>query len=112
MWMQQDGATAHTAHVSLDVLKRRFGDRILSKKAAFPWPARSPDLNPLDFFMRGFLKARVYQAQPRNLTELKASIRAVLATVTRDMCQRVMTNLQRRLRGCVAAGGQVFEQGM
>ena len=62
--------------------------------------------------MWGYLKARVYQAQPRSLVELKASIQAVLANVTRDMCRRVMTNLQRRLRECVEAGGHVFEQGM
>ena len=27
-----------------------------------PWPARSPDLNPLDFWLWGHLKAMVYAA--------------------------------------------------
>ena len=47
-YLQQDGATAHTAHVSVVLLDDVFADRIISKTI---WPPRSPDLSPPDFFL-------------------------------------------------------------
>ncbi|KAJ4437726.1 hypothetical protein ANN_17871 [Periplaneta americana] len=38
------------------------------------WPSRSPDLNPCDFWLWGYLKDRVYQGNIRSLADLKASI--------------------------------------
>lgn len=52
-YFQQDGATAHTANATLDYLKQYFDNRIISRNR---WPARSPDLRPLDFHLFGFLK--------------------------------------------------------
>jgi hypothetical protein len=46
-WFQQDLATAYTARMSMQALANVFGDRIISSGI---WPARSPDLNPCDFF--------------------------------------------------------------
>jgi hypothetical protein len=31
IWFQQDGATAHTAEVNMDLLRAMFGKRILSR---------------------------------------------------------------------------------
>jgi hypothetical protein len=45
-WFQQDSATAHTARMSMKA-SDVFRDRIISNDI---WPARSPDLNPCDFF--------------------------------------------------------------
>jgi hypothetical protein len=47
---QQDSATAHTARMSMQALSDVFGVRIISRGI---WPARSPDLNPCDFFSSG-----------------------------------------------------------
>jgi hypothetical protein len=47
-YFQQDGATAHTAHMSMALLDNVFVDRIISKTF---WPPRSPDLSPPDFFL-------------------------------------------------------------
>ena len=38
------------------------------------WPPRSPDLNPCDYYLWGFLKARVYNPLPKTLDDLKANI--------------------------------------
>lgn len=50
MWFQQNGTPPHTARKTIDLLNRLFENRVISKKANINWPARSPDLNPLDFF--------------------------------------------------------------
>lgn len=47
---QQDGATPHTARVSMAKLREIFPNKVISKYGDIPWPARSPDLTPADFF--------------------------------------------------------------
>jgi hypothetical protein len=47
MHFQQDGAPPHPG-------------RWIGRAAPLPWPPRSPDLTPLDFFLWGFVKDRVY----------------------------------------------------
>jgi hypothetical protein len=62
-FFQQDLATAHTARtrIFMQALSYVFEDRIISSGI---WPARSPDLNPCDFFFWGCLKDRVYSSNP------------------------------------------------
>lgn len=49
-WFQQDGATAHTARRSREILHMFLG-RVVFLREAVPWPSRSPDLSPCDFFL-------------------------------------------------------------
>jgi hypothetical protein len=51
VWFQQDGATAHTARISLGVLQQMFPGRLVSLRGDIGWPARSPDLSMCDFFL-------------------------------------------------------------
>ncbi|GFX27772.1 uncharacterized protein TNCV_2614321 [Trichonephila clavipes] len=51
LWFQQDGATCHTAHATIDLLKDTFGDRLISRFGPVNWPPRSCDLTPLDYFL-------------------------------------------------------------
>ena len=61
-WYQQDGATAHTAGTTRDWLRRPFEERLISSGEAHAWPAHSPDLTPMDFFLWGHLKLQVYRS--------------------------------------------------
>ena len=51
LWFQQDGATPHTTRGVLAFLAGAFPGKVISKKGDVPWPPRSPDLSPLDFFL-------------------------------------------------------------
>lgn len=51
IWFQQDGATAHTAQISLTVLRQMFPGWLVSLRGDIGWPARSPDLSMCDFFL-------------------------------------------------------------
>jgi hypothetical protein len=74
-WFQQDGATAHTTSRPRAVLKEVFPGRVVSLHEAVPWPLRSPDLSPCDFFfLWGYLKAEVFKRRPRSLDQLKEAI--------------------------------------
>ncbi len=60
-YFQQDGATPHKANIVQSWLGSKFGKKFLDKEK---WPPRSPDLNPCDFFLWGYLKDRVYNPLP------------------------------------------------
>ncbi|GFW90970.1 uncharacterized protein TNCV_1758441 [Trichonephila clavipes] len=50
-WFQQDGATCHTARVTIDLLKDTLVDSLISRFGPVNWPPRSCDLTPLDYFL-------------------------------------------------------------
>jgi hypothetical protein len=60
---QQDGAKAHTAHMSMALMDDVFVDRIISKTI---WPPRSPDLSPPDFSLGCDEKLSVFEQSPHN----------------------------------------------
>ena len=43
-----------------DVLNERFPDAWIRRGGPIPWPRRSPDLSPLEFFLWGYIKNIVY----------------------------------------------------
>ena len=45
------------------------------KGGSVEWPARSPDLKPLDFFFWVVMKHRVYAQRIRDIEHLKESIK-------------------------------------
>ena len=49
VYFQQDGATPHTARLAMDVVRRMFPGRGISRFGDIPWPPRSPDLTTCDF---------------------------------------------------------------
>jgi hypothetical protein len=53
----QDGATAHTANYSINILNEVFEDRLISCRF---WPARSPNLNLCDLNLWGNIKDKAY----------------------------------------------------
>lgn len=54
---QQDGAPAHTAFSSLAFLYSKFNFLLSKKSAELEWPAGSPDLTVMDFYLFGRVKS-------------------------------------------------------
>lgn len=106
VWFQQDGATAHTARISMEAIRPVFRGRIISRFGDINWPPRSPDLSMCDYFLWGYLKARVYQHKARTLEELKEAIRVEVVQIDRAMLERVEANFRERLEMCIAENGR------
>jgi len=49
----QDGAPPHLSCFVTDVLNERFPDAWIGRGGPIPWPPRTPDLSPFDFFPVG-----------------------------------------------------------
>ena len=59
IWFQEDGATCHTAAITLDVLNLVFEDRIISRRADVVWLPRCCDLTPLNDYLWGAVKGKM-----------------------------------------------------
>ena len=66
-WFQQDGVTHHTSNHTLDWLRERFQERLISRKCDVKWAPYSLDLNPPDFYLLGYLRDHVNQNNPQTM---------------------------------------------
>ena len=108
-WYQQDGAPSHTSRISMACLEEKFSAKLISGKSEFPWPACSPDLNPLDYFLWGHVKSIVFEVNPRTTEDLKAAVEEAIGSIPSEMLQRTVANFTQRLELCCAAKGGHFE---
>ena len=60
MRFMHDGAPPHFSRVARQFLNRHFANKWIGRGGPIAWPARSLDLNPLDFHLWGHLKSIVY----------------------------------------------------
>ena len=102
---QQDGATSHTSHERMKVLRKMFGpDRILQN------PPNSPDLSPLDYYAWDAVDQKVQSLGPKNLPELKKCIVQAWGELNLDHLKKACTTgWVKRLKACVINEGGRFE---
>ncbi|GBO39648.1 hypothetical protein AVEN_204140-1 [Araneus ventricosus] len=87
----QDDAPLHIATPVKQLLNLHFGnDRIISRHFPTAWPPRSPDLNPCNFWLWGYLKDVVYGGQIANLAELKNRITQHIHNITNETFRSVV----------------------
>ena len=53
----------------------------MGRAGPIPWPARSPDLSPLDFWLWGYLKNKVHSHSVATLQELRDAIEDELPAI-------------------------------
>jgi transposase len=109
MWFQQDGAPPHFSLVVREWLDNKFRNRWIGRRGTVEWPARSPDLTPLDFYLWGYVKSVVYQIQPLSIDDLKQKIIAACRAITPDVLANVRKEFMSRIELCIAVNGQHFE---
>lgn len=111
MWYMHDGAPAHFARTVRDTLNTAFPGRWIGRGGPVAWPARSPDLNPLDFFVWGHLQSLVYETPVDTADDLVARIAVAAGAIqdTPDVFHRVRESLRRRCQLCRTTGGRHFE---
>lgn len=109
MWLQHDGAPAHYGAQVRQYLNSTFPGRWIGRgSTTIAWPARSPDLTPLDFYVWGTLKDKVYSAQIQSREQLLARI-----DIAAEEMRRTVVNLNGQIRTrlgiCIEKGGGHFE---
>lgn len=112
---QQDGAPPHFHNEVRLELNTRLTNRWIGRvgnddKELLPWPPRSPDLTPLDFFLWGYVKDLVYKPPlPETILDLRGRITAAIGTVDHGMLQRTWAEMDYRLDVCRVTNGAHIE---
>ena len=78
------------------------------------WGARSQNLNPLDYFFWGMLKAQVYSVKIRDTNHLRQRITDACAGIDGNaaLMHRVHCNFAHRIELCISHEGQHIEHVM
>lgn len=85
IWFEQDGAFSRTSHQSMESLREHSGDQISSCFGLVDWPARSFDITPLDLFLWGYVKSRVYANNPASIQALEKKFARVIRQLPVEM---------------------------
>lgn len=109
IFFQHDGAPPHAAATATRWLGLYFPDRWIGRGSDINWPARSPDLNPMDFFFWGHLKELVYVEDPTSPAILQGKIRAACESITCRQAENAARSLVTRCQMCIAADGGHIE---
>ena len=64
----------------------------LDEGGPLEWPARSPDLTPMDFWLWGYLKEKVYAHNPKTVDQLQVVIRNECTGPSNDSACYVISN--------------------
>ena len=112
IWFQQDGAPPHFGRQVTAFLNEKFPERWLGRGGPVHWPARSPDLSPLDFFLWGCLKSRVYcYDKPDTHEELTNWIIEATTSLKNELAGiNWQQSMIRRVAVCLEHRGSHFEQ--
>ena len=90
-------------------LQDKFQGRVISNRLDFFWPAKSPDLNPLDFYFWGVAEARVQKEKPKTIMELKSVVENFVAEISKEVLWSVADNFIKRAKMCHENDGGHFE---
>ena len=111
VWWFQDGAPAHRLLAVKNRLINVFGNRLVALGTNVEWPARSPDLTPLDFFVWGYLKSKIFKTPPGNIQILRERIINEITELSQrpEFIIRSIREMRRRTVLCLQRNGQHVE---
>lgn len=98
---QQDGASAHTAKS----VKTWLDEQEIS---CIPWPARSPDLNPIENIW-SWMDSNLVTSSITRPEELSAELERLWLAIPKEMCMSLIESMPRRVKACYEAKGGFFK---
>ncbi|GBO03872.1 hypothetical protein AVEN_149986-1 [Araneus ventricosus] len=103
VWFQHEDTPAHKVSSVQQYIRDTFQQQVIEYSGCVEWPTRSPDLNPLDFFLWGYIKQRVYATSTSTLQELRNCITDACTSVLADMLYNVQREVQSHVQMCIVA---------
>lgn len=103
-FFQQDGAPPHYSVEARRILDERLDGRWIGRRGPIEWPARSPDLTPVDYWFWSYLRGRVFNPpdiQYPNLDALQRKIEEEITLIPLDMYRRSAKDFLKRVRQCL-----------
>jgi transposase len=96
---QEDNARPHTSKIA-SAAREESGLKFL------PWPAQSPDLNPIENLWND-VKNKVYGGgkKPKNIKGLEKIVRTAWKMIPLERIQVLVDSMPQRIQACIAAKG-------
>ena len=105
MFCLRNKAPSHFSNRTLEYPRHNFPwDRLISRQTDNSWPSYSQDLNPPDYFLRGYLKDRVYE---NNLQTREDIIRKEIRRIPKEMLNSVVENFNVRVAAVLSYSSAV-----
>lgn len=102
---QQDGAPSHSAKIVQDWCNENLTDFIPKDE----WPPSSPDLNPLDFCIWGYMLQQLKNYKYKCLDEFKLVILKIWDSIPHNVVRAACNGFEKRLKLVIKAKGQSIE---
>lgn len=102
---QQDGAPSHTAKSVQYWCEENLPDFISKDE----WPPSSPDLNPLDFSIWGYMLQRLSKEKISTLDHFKLKIAEIWDNIPMEVIRAACSSFPKRLRAVIKAKGGPIE---
>jgi hypothetical protein len=108
-WFQHEGAPPHFSRQVREILDRQYLHRWIGCGGPRQWPAQSPDLNPLDFFLWGYVKNIVYRSPIATEEQRRGCVQEAFATITPEMVTNSKLSLLQLAQLCLQMNGGHFK---
>lgn len=111
MYFQHDGASPHFRLIVRNFLNENFPNMWIGRGGPHAWPTRSPDFNPVDYHIWGYLKAKVYATEINSREELLGRINVACEEIRANplIIRKATQNISKRARKCNEQNGGHFE---
>lgn len=110
MYFQQDGAPAHNSRIATDFLNDHFLHNWIGTNGPIKWPARSPDITPLDYFLWGYVKDEIYKSNYDTVEDLTTALENILTHMHPIKIRNaILRSLPKRINLCIQQNGYHFE---
>ncbi|XP_032674693.1 uncharacterized protein LOC116845748 isoform X2 [Odontomachus brunneus] len=113
-YFMQDGMTPHRTREVFEAIYEVYEDRVIGLscpkffQGGIEWPPYSPDLNPCDFFLWGYIKDNCYSKSPKTKEELIEAIKKVVTDITSECLYNVLYSFHKRVDFCSNSNGAHF----
>jgi transposase len=96
---QEDNAPPHRSKIAADV-------RNAAGISMLPWPAQSPDLNPIENLWNEVDRhVRSLPNQPTSLEDLERKVKTAWRSIPLEYVRTLVDSMPRRIQACIAAQG-------
>ena len=110
-FFQQDGSPPHYHCDVQPYLNEILPSRWNERRVFVEYLPRSPDLTPLDFFLWGYLKDKVYATKTATIAELRDAIEQECTQIPNEVFLAVINSITFRSQQCLDKNGYQFENG-
>lgn len=111
LWFMHDGCPAHFSREVRRFLDNNYNDKWIGRGGPINWAPRSPDLNPCDFCIWGYLKSLVYAVPIETRNQLWQRIQNACNEIRNNagIFAKIRRSLGKRINLCIATNGRHVE---